>query len=135
MGGVTIGAGARVVVAIAVAAMAVAAATAVLPFHDSGVACGVPLIAAAHGKVVAQLRPGGPLVVLTKQQQAQEQGLFGLSGIRLPPAVSFSSVVCRTSSRRRVAFAAITLGTSMIVLGVAWRTSHRRPRYHAAAIA
>jgi hypothetical protein len=134
---VTIGAGARVVVAIAVAGMAVAAATAVLPFHDSGVACGVPLTSVAHGKVkvVAQLRPGGPLVVLTKQQQAQEQGLFGLSGIRLPPAVSFSSVVCRTSSRRRVAFAAITLGTSMIVLGVAWRTSHRRPRYHAAAIA
>jgi hypothetical protein len=97
------------------------------------VSCGAPLVAAVHGKVVAPLGPGGALVVLTKQQQKESQagnaGLVGLSGNRLPQAMSFTPVICRKPARHRLALVATGLGVSMIVLGLTWRLfdPHARP--------
>jgi hypothetical protein len=126
------GMGRTVLVVLAVAILGTATAASVAPIRDSGVSCGAALTAAAHGKVVGPLGTRGHLVVLTKQQQKllapANAGLFGLSGNRLPQAVNFMFVVCRTPARHRLALVATALGVSMIALGISWQVFDPRRR-------
>jgi hypothetical protein len=132
LGVVKINVGRTVLVVLALAGIAAAAVISVVPFRDGRFGCGTPLVASVHGKVIGPVGPGGRLAVLTQQQQhelaAANPGLIGLSGNRLPNGVGFESVVCRTPARHRLATAAVALGVSMIMLGVAWQLLDPRRR-------
>ena len=104
-----------ILVVLAMVVLEAAIAFAVTPFDDSGVVCGSAVTSAVHGTRAEFVND--KLMAMPKGF-GQDQGLFGLSGHRLPDT---SVVACRSPARHRLALVSVIFGVSMVALGIAWR--------------
>jgi hypothetical protein len=110
------------IVALVLAVMG--AAVAVVPFHDTGVACGPPIVAAVSGKTVVEVPGAAPHVV--SKAFASRLPAFGIPGDRVTQGLQSNiHVACRTPARGRMIFAVSALVAAGLLVLTA-RSSRRR---------
>ncbi|HEY5013855.1 MAG TPA: hypothetical protein VIK61_14290 [Acidimicrobiia bacterium] len=110
--------GRLVLIVLATVVLEAGIAFVVTPFDDSGVLCGSAVTSAVHGTPADVVN--GKLIAVPKGF-GPEQGLFGLSGNRLPAGLVGSVTACRSSARHRLALVSVLFGLSMAAFAIAWK--------------